>query len=270
MEKYIRDVKAFYKYCVSEQIKTYGKAASKRMEALAIQKAHVISYKQWLTEHFKPASVNSMLAALNSFLRFCGWGDFAVKPLKIQRQMFASPERLLSRGEYMRLLNAAKKCNRRQLMMVMETLGATGMRVSELAFVTVEALKQGCITISCKGKIRKIFLPRKLCIKLRNYASSVNIRNGAIFISKSGRPLDRKNIWAAMKKLCGIAGVGAQKVFPHNLRHLFATLYYGLEKDIAKLADILGHSSINTTRLYILTDGMEHRKALERLALVYD
>ncbi len=291
VEKYVRDIKAFFVYCrqpQSAQIESgnaggaikviegsYGGNAGVKYgevsgQAVDFSKNTVIHFKEWLTINYKPASVNSMLAALNSFFRFAGWEDCIVKPLKIQRQIFLEADRLLDRRDYMKLVNEAQMRNKQQLKLVMETLCSTGMRVSELAFVTVETLKKGCVTILCKGKIRKIFLPRKLCLKLKAYASSMHIKQGYLFMTKNGKPLDRKRIWADMKKLGKNAGIKADKVFPHNLRHLFATLYYRLERDIAKLADILGHSSINTTRLYILTDGMEHRKHLERLNLIYE
>lgn len=261
IKKYIRDVRSFFSF-LGETGRNFHN------EGFIVTKETVIDYKETLIKRFKPASVNSMLVALNSFLRFSRCGDCVVRLLKIQREMFCSDERILSRREYLKLIKAAKNSDKQRLLMIMETLGSTGMRVSELAFVTVEALKKEYITLRSKGKVRKILLPRKLCLKLKAYAVSAGIRTGAVFVTKSGKNLNRSNIWLALKKLCRIAGVAQEKVFPHNFRHLFALTYYALEKDIAKLADVLGHSSVNTTRIYILDTGTEHRRQLERLDMI--
>lgn len=259
IRKYLRDIRSFFSFLDQRE---------DRGDKDFISKETVIAYKEMLIKRFKPASVNSMLVALNCFLRFLGLGACVVRLLKIQRELFCPDERILSRREYMKLINAAKKSNKQRTMMIMETLGSTGMRVSELAFVTVDALKKGYITLRSKGKVRKILLPRKLCLKLKSYAASLGIRAGAVFITRTGKNMNRSNIWLDLKKLCRSAGVAKEKVFPHNFRHLFALTYYALEKDIAKLADVLGHSSVNTTRIYIIDTGAEHRRLLERLDMI--
>ena len=251
IEKYLRDVRRFLRFA--------GRAA--------MTKELVMAYKRSLIEGgYAVRSINSMLASLNSLLGFLGWSDCKVKNLKTQRQTYCLEEKELTRTEYFRLLEAAK--NRPQLYLVMQTICGTGIRVSELRFFTVEAVKGGEIVVSCKSKTRRIFLPGKLKRRLLDYAARTGVRSGAIFVTRSGKPLNRSNIWAQMKRLCRRAGVKASKVFPHNLRKLFARTFYGIEKDIAKLADLLGHSSIDTTRIYIMTTGTEHRKKIERMGLV--
>ena len=250
VEKYLRDVRAFLVY-VGE---------------MAITKEVTVAYKRHLLESYAPRSINSMLASVNSFLIFIGRSDCKVKALKLQRQVFCAEEKELTKAEYEKLLKAAEK--NEQLRLVMQTICATGIRVSELRFFTVEAVKHGEVVVSCKAKTRTIFIPGKLRKRLLDYAGKQNIRSGVIFLAKSGKPLDRKTVWAQMKGLCKAAGVKPSKVFPHNLRKLFARTFYGIEKDIAKLADILGHSSIDTTRIYIMTTGTEHRRKIERLGLV--
>ena len=250
-EKYLRDVGAFYRYVA-------GRAVTKEL---------VVSYKQNCVEQgYAVRSINSMLASVNSLLDFLGWQDCKVKNIRLQRQTYCTEEKELTKGEYLSLLEAAQK--NEQLYMVLQTICGTGIRVSELQYFTVEAVSTGTITVDCKGKNRRILIPGKLRKLLLRYAKSRNICSGPIFITRKGNPLNRSNIWAAMKKLCKAAGVAATKVFPHNLRKLFARTFYGIEKDIAKLADILGHSSINTTRIYIMTTGTEHRRKIERLGLV--
>lgn len=211
-------------------------------------------------------SINSMLASLNSLLDFFGWSDCKVKNVKMQHQAYCEEEKELTKAEYLRLLNAAK--DRPQLRLVLETICGTGIRVSELRYFTVEAVKSGTVVVNCKSKNRMILLPGKLKKLLLCYARRNDIRSGAIFITRNGNPLNRSNIWAQMKSLCEAAGVKKSKVFPHNLRKLFARTFYGIEKDITKLADILGHSSIDTTRIYIMSSGTEHRRKIERLGLV--
>ena len=250
VEKYLRDVRAFLVY----------------IGAMAITKEVTVAYKRHLLESYAPRSINSMLASVNSFLIFIGRSDCKVKALKLQRQVFCAEEKELTKAEYEKLLKAAEK--NEQLRLVMQTICATGIRVSELRFFTVEAVKHGEVVVSCKAKTRTIFIPGKLRKRLLDYAGKQNIRSGVIFLAKSGKPLDRKTVWAQMKGLCRAAGVKPGKVFPHNLRKLFARTFYGIEKDIAKLADILGHSSIDTTRIYIMTTGTEHRRKIERLGLV--
>lgn len=251
IEKYLRDVRGFIKYKGQQPI----------------SKALTIEYKKHLEEEqYAVRSINSMLASINSFLEFIGKPECKVKSIRVQRQIYSSEEKELTKAEYLRLLDAAKDNSR--LYMVMQTICGTGIRVSELKYFTVEAVKKGNISVHCKSKIRTILVPGKLKKMLLDYARKRKIASGSIFISKNGKPLDRSNIWSAMKKLCETAKVNPAKVFPHNLRKLFARTFYKIEKDIAKLADILGHGSIETTRIYIMTTGNEHRKKIERLGLV--
>ena len=250
VEKYLRDVRAF-------SVFAGGAAMTKEL---------TLAYKRHLLESYAPRSINSMLASVNSFLMFMGWTDCKVKLLKLQRQVFCAEEKELTKAEYERLLKVAERNG--QLKLVMQTICSTGIRVSELKYFTVEAVKRGEVVVNCKAKTRTILIPGKLRRRLLDYAGRQNIRSGEIFLAKSGKPLDRKTIWAQMKGLCKAAGVKPGKVFPHNLRKLFARTFYGIEKDIAKLADILGHSSIDTTRIYIMTTGTEHRRKIERLGLV--
>lgn len=209
-----------------------------------------------------------MLAALNGFFRFLGWEECRVKFLKIQRKPFRDPGRELSRAEYQRLIFTAQKRGQDRLALLLEAIGGTGIRVSEVRYLTVEAARAGRAEISLKGKIRTILIPGKLCRKLLKYAKKRKIASGEIFLTGSGKGLSRKQIWAEMKRLCKWAGVEESKVFPHNLRHLFATVFYKASRDIVKLADVLGHSSIETTRIYLISTGAEHARQLERLGLV--
>ena len=251
VEKYLRDVRAF---CVF-------------MEEKPVTKEGVVAWKQaLLARGYAIRSVNSMLASVNSFLGFLGRRDCRVKFLKQQKQVYCPEEKELTRGEYLRLLEAARSDPR--LHLVLQTICATGIRVSELQYFTVEAVGRGEITVRCKGKTRTILLPGKLRKLLTAYARAEKIRSGLIFVSRNGKPLSRGSIWARMKGLCRAARVNPAKVFPHNLRKLFARTFYAIEKDIAKLADILGHSSIDTTRIYIMTTGTEHRRKIEKLGLV--
>lgn len=211
-------------------------------------------------------SINSMLASVNSLLDFMGLSVCKVKSIRMQHQAYCTKDKELTRAEYLRLLEASKK--NEQLNLVLQTICSTGIRVSELRYFTVEAIRYGEVTVNCKNKTRTILIPGKLKNVLQNNAKRHNINTGVIFVTRTGKPLNRSNIWSAMKKLCEAAGVKPSKVFPHNLRKLFARTFYGIEKDIAKLADILGHSSINTTRIYIMTTGTEHRRKIECLGLV--
>ena len=217
---------------------------------------------------YSPATVNSMLAALNSMFRFLAWEECRVKFLKIQRRMFREPDRELTRSEYDRLLAAAQAAGLERLALLMETICATGVRVSEVKYFTVESARRGRAEIRLKGKIRTILLPNKLCRKLLKYAKKQKTVSGEIFLTRNGTSLSRRQIWAELKQLCRRAGVSPSKVFPHNLRHLFATTFYKACKDIVRLADVLGHSSIETTRLYLVTTGTEHIRLLEKLGLV--
>jgi len=251
VEKYLRDVRAFCAF------------AGER----PLNKELVIDYKYHIIDAgYASRSVNSMLASINSFLNFLGLPELRAKSLRIQQQIYAPEEKELTKAEYLRLLSAAEA--RSQLHLIMETICATGIRVSELRSFTVESVRQENVVVRCKSKIRPILVGRKLRQKLLAYASAQKIRSGAIFLAKNGRPLSRTQIWAQMKRLCSRADVSIKKVFPHNLRKLFARCFYQIQKDIAKLADVLGHSSIHTTRIYIMTTDLEHRRTLERLGLV--
>lgn len=252
IEKYIRDITAF---CIW-------------LKNADICKTKVLQYKEYLKETYAPASVNSILSSLNSFFEYNKAYDLKVKTLKIQRQIFAARERELTKAEYERLLMAAKTRGNEKLYFLMQTICATGIRVSESQYITVESLKVQKATISLKGKLRMILLPKALCRMLLKYAKAQNIATGPVFITKSGNPLNRSNIWKMMKALCAAAMVDAQKVFPHNLRHLFARTFYALQNDIVRLADILGHSSINTTRIYTVETGEIHRRQLQELGLL--
>lgn len=249
--KYLRDVAAFRAFA----------------STLPADRETVLAYKAHLVEKgYAPASINSMLAAINSYLDFAGCSSAKVKYLRMQKKTYSTAEKELTRAEYLRLLMASK--NQPQLNLLLQTICGTGIRVSELKYFTVEAAHRGEVAVRCKGKNRSILMPGKLRQLLLEFARSNDIRTGAIFCTRTGKPLDRSNIWKRMKSLCIQAGVAPQKVFPHNLRKLFARTFYGIEKDIAKLADILGHSSIETTRIYIMTTGLEHRKQLERMHLI--
>ncbi len=234
----------------------------------AMSKALVLDYKAMLVRNYTVRSANSMLAALNAFLRFAGWYDLCVKQFKIQREAYCSEEKELTKAEYAALVRTAEQTKNERIALVLQTICGTGIRVSELRSITVEAVRRGEAIVSCKGKTRKIFIVKALQKKLLRYAVAQGITKGILFVTKHGKALDRSNIWREMKELCRQAGVSPQKVFPHNLRHLFARTFYGIEKDIAKLADILGHSNINTTRIYIITSGAEHQRRMENMRLV--
>lgn len=252
IEKYIRDVKAFAKYTQNS----------------AITKETVIAYKKHLQENYAVRSVNSMLASINSLFAFLGWHDLKVKSLKLQQQVFCPEEKELTKAEYARLCRTAERKHNERLNLILQTICGTGIRVSELQYITVEAAKNGEAVVNCKAKTRSVFIVKELKQKLLRYAAEQNIKNGMIFVTRTGKPISRTNIWREMKALCEEANVNPQKVFPHNLRHLFARVFYGIEKDIAKLADILGHSSINTTRIYIISTGTEHRQHMENMRLI--
>ena len=253
IEKYIRDVRAFAAY----------------QNGAEVTKETVIAYKRnLLSVNYAVRSINSMLASINSLFSFLGWVDCRVKSIKLQRQIYCPEEKELTKAEYMRLVNTAKQKGNERLNLILQTICGTGIRVSELQYITVEAVKRGEAFVSLKGKTRTVFIVKELRQKLLRYAAEQRITSGYIFITRSGRPISRTNIWREMKSLCVQAGVNPQKVFPHNLRHLFARVFYGIEKDIAKLADILGHSSINTTRIYIISTGNEHRRRMEHMRLI--
>lgn len=252
IEKYSRDISTFMFWCKEREV----------------VKELCIEYKRDLIENYAPASVNSIISSLNSFFIFNGWYEVKIKALKIQRQIFANKEKELSKSEYERLLKAAKEKHNEKLFLLMQTICSSGIRVSELKFITVDAVRNKKAIIKCKGKMRIVFLPKDLCKTLLQYIKSKKITSGPIFISKNGNPLDRSNIWKLMKSLCERANVSKEKVFPHNLRHLFARTYYNLQKDIVRLADILGHSSVDTTRIYTMETGDIHQKQIQKLGLL--
>lgn len=252
IEKYIRDVKAFSVYA----------------ENAAITKEKVIAYKKYLRNNYAVRSVNSILASINSLFNSLEWHDLKVKSLKLQQQVFCPEEKELTKAEYARLCKTAERKHNERLNLILQTICGTGIRVSELQFITVEAVKNGEAIVNCKAKTRAVFIVKELKQKLLRYAAEQNIKSGMIFVTRTGKPISRTNIWREMKDLCAEADVNPGKVYPHNLRHLFARVFYGIEKDIAKLADILGHSSINTTRIYIISTGTEHRKRMENMHLI--
>lgn len=233
-----------------------------------VAKETVIRYKEYLLERRAASGVNGELAALNGFFAYMQWHECRVRPVRVQCRSYCDPEKELSREEYFRLVNAAKMRKNERLALLMQTICSTGIRVSEVIHLTVEALCKGQMEVHNKGKSRMVFLPGALCARLRRYCEKRGIRRGSVFVTRTGRPLNRSNIWAMMKALCGAARVDERKVFPHNLRHLFARCFYQAQKDIEHLATILGHSSINTTRIYTRTSGAEHRRQLEQLHLL--
>ena len=252
IEKYIRDLTVFVSWLGDAEL----------------SKTKVLGYKEYIISKYAPASVNSILSSLNSFFDFtCEYG-LKVKNLKIQKQIFAKNEKELTKAEYDRLLSAAKAEGNQRLNLLMQTICATGIRVSELKYITVEVLKDGRADVNMKGKLRVIIIPKELCKMLKKYAAEQKISGGSIFVTKTGRPLDRTNIWKMMKALCESANVEKGKVFPHNLRHLFARTFYSIEKDIVRLADILGHSSVNTTRIYTMETWEICRRQVQRLGLL--
>ena len=252
MEKYLHHVRQFVAHDAGRRI----------------DKALVLEYKTRLGKLYAPSSANAALAAVNGFLRFWGFESCGVKPFKVQKKLYCPEERELSREEYIRLVKAAKEKSSERLALLLESICATGIRVSELQFITVEAVSQGEAIVTCKGKTRTVFLPAALQKKLRRYIQGQKIQSGSVFITRTGKPMNRSNIWREMKALCERANVAPSKVFPHSLRHLFARTFYSIDHDVAKLADILGHSNINTTRIYIITTGAEHRRKMETMRLV--
>ena len=251
--KYLHDVKTFANWLQDREI----------------SKENLTAYKEYLIKKkYNPKTVNGILSAINKFLIYAGYPELKLKYLRIQRQLFRNSNRELTQADYMKLLNKAQELGKERLSLLMQTICATGIRVSELKYITVEAIKAGKTEISLKGKIRTILLTGKLCKKLLKYAKRQKITSGEIFITRSGRGLGRKQIWAEMKALCKKVGVTAGKVFPHNLRHLFARTFYKVCKDVAKLADVLGHSSIETTRIYLISTGAEHLQTLNKLRLL--
>lgn len=250
--KYVRDIRTFTAFSGG-----------------TVTKKTVSEYRSWLAgQGFAPRSINSMLASLNCMLTFFGMGDYRAKAVRLQQPVYCREERELGKAEYLRLLDTAAKRGKERLSLILQTICATGIRVSELAYITAEAARRGEATVTLKGKTRTVFIVKKLQKKLLEYMRKNKITTGQVFVTRSGRSVSRTNIWREMKNLCRAAEVEPEKVFPHNLRHLFARLFYSIDKDIAKLADVLGHSSINTTRIYIISTGSEHRRRMENMHLV--
>ncbi len=252
IEKYMHDIRTFYSWLGNREVTPET----------------VHEWKKSLTERFSPGTVNGKLAALNALFTFTGWTDCRARSLKLQRRAFRDDARELTRDEFYRLVATAERLGKDRLALLLEAIGSTGVRVSEVKYFTVEAARLGRAEIALKGKIRTILLPGKLCRKASKYARKQKIASGEIFLTRSGKPINRKQIWAEMKALCKQAGVEPGKVFPHNLRHLFAQTFYHQTRDVVKLADVLGHSSLSTTRIYLISTGAEHRKELEKLQLV--
>ncbi|MBQ9797956.1 MAG: tyrosine-type recombinase/integrase [Clostridia bacterium] len=252
--KYVRDVSAFLMWM----------QASER----ELERGTVLAYKEMLIEQYAVTSANSMIAALNAFFRFYERPQLCIRQFKVQKKVFCPAEKELTREDYCRLIDTAERKGKIRLALVLQTICGTGIRVSELSYITVEAVRRGAVAVSCKGKTRTVFIVRALQRKLLRYAEENKLTAGVIFTSKEGKPINRCSVWREMKALCHDAGILSDKVFPHNLRHLFARTFYSVEKDIAKLADILGHSSINTTRIYIVTTGAEHLRRMEQMHLI--
>lgn len=253
IEKYLRDAKAF----------------ARRLHGESVTKENVLQYKQELAEAgYAVRSVNAMLASLNSLFTFLGWYELRVKTIRVQRQVFCSESKLLRKEEYERLCQTARAGKNERLYLILQTICGTGIRVSELKYINVESVRRGEAVVTCKGKTRSVFITYSLQKKLLRYIQKRRIPSGPVFLTRSGKPIDRVCIWRGMKSLCRQAGVSADKVFPHNLRHLFARAFYEVGKDLAKLADVLGHSSIDTTRIYIVSTGNEHRRHMENMHLI--
>ena len=252
IENYLRHIRAFAAWAGGQ----------------AVTKDLATQWKEHLISQYRPGTVNTMLVSLNRFFAFLGWYDCQVKTLRIQRRLFREESKELTRAEYERLVSAAQASGRERLVLLLETICSTGIRVSEVKYITVEALKLGKAEISLKGKIRTILLPNKLCRKLLKYVKKQKTVSGEVFLTRNGKGMSRKQIWAEMKSICAKAKVAATKVFPHNLRHLFARVFYKACRDVAKLADVLGHSSMETTRIYLISTGVEHAHTLERLRLI--
>lgn len=253
IENYLRHIRAFAQWLNGQEV---------TLEAVTTWKGNL------LDKEYSPGSINAMLLALNRFFKFMGWNDCKVKSLRIQRQMFRETTKELTRKEYVQLLSTAQAQGKNRLVLLMEAICCTGIRVSEVQYLTVESVREGKAVISLKGKIRTILIPSKLRKKLLQFAQKQKTISGAIFRTRNGTPISRKQIWAEMKALCKKAGVAASKVFPHNLRHLFARTFYSSCKNVVMLADVLGHSSVETTRIYLISTGIEHEQQLEHLGLI--
>lgn len=252
IDKYMRDIHFFVSW----------------LEGRSIEKCAVLEYKKQLCENYAPKSVNSIISSLNVLFSFFNWSELKIKTLKIQKRIFTDKNKEMTKSEYERLLYAAKERKNEKLYYLMQTIASTGIRISELQYINTDAVKNGQVCIESKGKFRVVFLPRQLCKMLKKYMIKNNIKKGSVFVSKSGKPLNRSNVWKMLKNICEKADVSKEKVFPHNFRHLFARTFYSVQKDIVRLADILGHSNINTTRIYTVEDGEIHKKQIQRLGLL--
>jgi len=253
IEKYLRDVRAFAAW----------------LEERPLNKEAAVAWKEYLlAKCYAPSTVNSMLIAVNQFFKFQHWDELCVKTVRVQRQIFRRRDKELTKNEYVRLLETAHSLGRERLALLMETICATGIRVSEVKYITVEAARAGRAEVALKGKIRTILLPGKLRRKLLKYAKKQNTGSGEIFLTRTGKGMSRRQIWAEMKAICKQAGVAPSKVFPHNLRHLFARTFYKVCRDVVQLADVLGHSSIETTRIYLASTGDEYVRRMNRLGLI--
>ena len=252
VEKYIRDITFFKVWLCGREV----------------TKILALEYKKELCEKYAPASVNAAISSLNSFFSFMEWNDIRIKALKIQRQIFSSKDKELTKAEYERLLTAARDKKNQRLYYLIKTIASTGIRVSVLRYITTSAVHSVQAVISCKGKMRIVILPKELCKIFKGYIRDNNKKNGSVFVSRTGKPLDRSHIWKMLKTLCETAGVSKDKVYPHSFRHLFARTYYSLQKDIVRLADILGHSSVNTTRIYTMSTDEVHRRQIQKLGLL--
>jgi len=253
IEKYIRDIRLFYRFLSPEKV---------------VSKEVIITYKQKLLDDYKIRSANSMLVSINNFFSYLGWIDFKIKTYKFQNERMMDSERELDKNEYQRLLEIARREGNLRLYYIIQTICATGIRISELSFITIESLEAGQAHVNLKGKNRVVIIEKRLRKELLSYCSKQGITAGYVFITSSGKPVDRSNVWREMKKLSVEAKVNRKKIYPHNLRHLFARTYYKMHKDIVYLADILGHSSINTTRIYTSVGRKEHERNLASLDLV--
>lgn len=261
VKKYLRDIRAFVTWLTGRK--------GGNCEAGGVDKEAAAGWKAYLSgEGYAPVTINAMLSSLNGFFGFLGWEECKVKFLKIQRRTFRDQDRELTKTEYGRLLETARGRGNLRLALLLEAICATGIRVSEVKYITVEALGRRRTDISLKGKVRTILLPGKLCKKLMDYAKRQGIGSGEVFVTRNGKSVSRRQIWQEMKNLCSKAGVSSSKVFPHNLRHLFARIFYKSCRDIVKLADVLGHSSIETTRIYLISTGENHARQMERLGLI--
>lgn len=252
IEKYLRDIKAFYRFLSEPKVLT---------------KENMIAYKQSIEKSYAVRSANSMLVGINRFLKYWGQDACCVKLFRLQRTIYCDRDKEMTREEYIRLVNEASNKGDQRLAMIMQTICCTGIRISELKYIETSSLKKGCVRVSCKGKVRTIFLPAQLCQALSLYCKKKRIQKGSIFVTKSGKSINRSNIWRSMKKLCEGCGISPKKVFPHNLRHLFAITFYNMEKDIVRLADILGHASVETTRIYTVSSGRDQKRILSRMNL---